>query len=195
MNKKVLKVMIGLVIAFLVSDYILKFFFPEEFIMMIENERIVEIGAFIDARPWLLEICDIITAFITYWLYLCAVTQKTYLTFKESICVIAAIIISHIIYFIDPTLYAGVSVAFMIILPAISNARLRPVAIVFTIHSLAQKLATSIRGLPALLTNVNYATVFLMILECYFWLLLFYLIYNIKEGGTKWEKDALHIMA
>lgn len=185
MNKKVIKVMIGLVIAFLISDYILKFFFPEEFVMMIENENIVAIGAFIDARPWLTEICDIIFTFITYWLYIGAVTQKPCLTLKEVIMVTIAIVATHTAYYFDANLCSALSVAFMIAIPAISDARLRPVAIVFTIHSISQILATSIRSLPTLLTNVNYATILLMAFESYFWLLLFYLHYNIKKEEFK----------
>ena len=181
MNKKVLKVMIGLVIAFLISNYILKFFFPKEFVMLIENERIVEIGTFIGERPWLQEFCDIILTFITYWLYIGATTQKPSLTCKEFLYVALAIAITHTAYYFDADLCAGLSVAFMIIIPALSDARLRPVAVVFSIHSLSQKLATSIRSLPMLLTNVNYITIVLMTLECYFWLLLVYLLYNLKK--------------
>lgn len=181
MNKKVIKVMIGLVIAFLISDYILKFFFPQEFVMLIENENIVAIGAFIDARPWLTEICDIIFTFISYWLYLGAVTQKWSLNWKEVILVFIAIIISHTAYYFDPTITATVSVIAMLGIPAISNAKLRPVILVYTTHYLAQYLSISIRNLPMLLTNVNYATILLMAFESYFWLLLFYLYYNMKK--------------
>lgn len=181
MNKKVIKVMIGLVIAFLISDYILKFFFTQEFVMLIENERIVEIGTFIGERPWLQEICDIITAFITYWLYLGAVTQKPCLSIKEVILVFIAIACCHTVYFFDPQMSSTLSIIAMLGIPAIMNAKLRPVIIVYATHYASQALSISIRGLPALLTNVNYMTMFLMILECYFWLLLFYLYYNIKE--------------
>lgn len=184
-NKRVIKVMIGLVVAFLVADYVLKFFYPEEFVMMIENERIVEIGAFIDARPWLTEICDIIFTFITYWLYLGAVTQKPSLTLKEVVMVTIAIAVTHTVYYFDVYLCSALSIAFMIAIPAISDARLRPVAIVFTVHSISQILATAIRALPTLLTNVNYATILLMAFESYFWLLLFYLLYNLRKEELK----------
>lgn len=181
MNKKVIKVMIGLVIAFLVADYILKFFYPEEFVMLIENERIVEIGTFIGAHPWLQEICDIFFTFITYWLYIGAVTQKPCLTLKEVILVLVAIAASHIAYFFDPQLTSTISIIAMLGIPAVSDAKLRPVICTYLVHYSAQSLSTSIRGLPTLLTNVNYATIVLMTLECYFWLLLFYLLYNLKK--------------
>lgn len=46
MNKKVFKTMIVLVIIFLISLYILKIFFPGQFIMVIENDKLIEIGNF-----------------------------------------------------------------------------------------------------------------------------------------------------
>ena len=44
-NKKLYISMLILVCAFLVSMYILKIFFPQEFVMAIENERFIQIGA------------------------------------------------------------------------------------------------------------------------------------------------------
>ena len=73
----------------------------------------------------------------------------------------------------------------MILIPIISNARLQDVGIVFTIHGLSQLLSMSIRGLGDLLSSVNYATILLMTIECYFWLLLFYLYFNVKGAKQK----------
>ena len=52
MNKKVLKTMIALVIVFLLACYILKIFFPEQFVMSIENEKLIAIGNYIDNNAW-----------------------------------------------------------------------------------------------------------------------------------------------
>ena len=48
MNKKVLKVMIGLVVVFLTALYVLKLVFPDKFILAVENEVFIKIGDFID---------------------------------------------------------------------------------------------------------------------------------------------------
>lgn len=189
MNKKVLKTMIALVVIFLCALYVLKIFFPEEFVMVIENEQLIKIGEYVDNNLWLHIILACITSFITYWLYLCAVTHKWYLNWKEILMVLGVIAITQTLYSFDETvdLASGISIISMLILPVFSKANLKDVAIVFSIHYMAQLLSTLIRGLPLLLTNVNYATIFLMTIECYFWLLLFYLYFNIKRRNKNEE--------
>ena len=181
MNKKALKVMIVLVIAFLLALYVLKIFFPQEFVMVVENDKLVSIGHYVDNHLWLHIILGIITSFITYWLYIGAVTRKWCLNWKELICVIIACILTQLFYyFIDANIGSYISIFAMILIPIISNATLKDVGTVFTIHSMSQLVSMSIRGLGNLLVDTNYITIFLMTLECYFWLLLFYFYYNYK---------------
>ena len=178
MYNKVFKTMILLVITFILGLYVMKFFFPEKFVMIIENETLVSIGHFIDERWWLQEICDIFFSFITYWLYLGAVLRKWTLNWKEILAVLITIGISHGLYFIDAGISTYIPLIAMIILPAIFGSNLKIVAMVYSVHCLAQLLSTSIRSLPTLLTDVNYVTIVLMTIECYFWLLLFYVALN-----------------
>ena len=185
MNKKVLKTMIALVMVFLLALYVLKIFFPEEFVMVIENERLVIIGNYIDANLWLYITIACITNFITYWLYLCAVNRKWYLNWKEIVAVLCVIALTQGLYEIDPMLSSTISTIAMLCLPLLGKAQLKDVAVVFAFDYMSLTLSTLIRNLPALLTNVNFMTVFLMTIESYFWLLLFYLYFNFKKG----EKD------
>lgn len=76
MNKKVLRVMIILVAVFLVALYVIKIFFPEQFAMSIENQVLINAGDYVDANVWLSKICSAITTFITFFLFICAVTGK-----------------------------------------------------------------------------------------------------------------------
>ncbi|MEG1509427.1 MAG: hypothetical protein RR454_03110, partial [Clostridia bacterium] len=63
MNKKVYLSMIILTVSFLFGMYLLKFFFPQEFLMTIENQQIISIGAFIDNHIWAKVLCIYATAF------------------------------------------------------------------------------------------------------------------------------------
>ena len=76
MNKRVLKTMLALVLAFLSAIYILKIFLPEQFVFIIENEQLIAIGKHVDNNIWLYNIIAIVTTFISYWLYLGAVLKK-----------------------------------------------------------------------------------------------------------------------
>ena len=69
-----------------------------------------------------------------------------------------------------------------VILPFIFKANLREVAIVYPIHGLAQILTLKIRNLPMYLTNVNSLISFALVFEMYIWLVLFYIIFNLKGG-------------
>lgn len=187
MNKKVLKTMIALVVIFLIGLYILKIFFPEQFVFVINNQKLITIGNYISSHWWLQEICDIITSFITYWLYLGATLRKWRLGWREIVAVLITIAITHGLYFVDTTLSSGLCIIAMFILPTIFKAKLFDVTVVFSIHYMSQMLSTLIRGLPLLLTDINYITMLLLIIECYFWLLLLYLCFNYKKGDNKNE--------
>lgn len=181
MNKRVLKTMLALVVVFLGAIYILKIFLPEQFVFIIENEQLMIMGNFVNEHVWLDNIVAVLTSFITYWLYLGAVLKKWVLNWKELIAVAVTITITHLLYEFDQNLYSAVSIIALLIVPLILSADYKAVAIVFSVHYLSQTLSLSIRNLPMLLTNINFASVFLLTFECYLWLLLFYLYYNYKE--------------
>lgn len=185
MNKKVIKTSIALTIIFLVAWYILKIFFPEEFVLRINNEKLVSIGKFIDSHIVLSYACGIITSYIMYWLYLCAVCKKKKLSFKESLIVIGVYIVSVIIEIIDVSLGGIFCIIAMVVLPAMFKAELKNVALVLSFHLTAQALSLQIRGLSALLLSFDFLSLFVMTLECYFWLLLFYILLNYYEKGEK----------
>lgn len=181
MNKKVLKTMIALVVIFLISCYILKIFFPEQFVLSVENKTIIEIGNYIDSNEWAYYLFGIFTSFLTYWLYLCAVCRKWYLNWWQCLIVLGVIGASIGLNFVDINLYTALSYSSFIVLPAIFKADLKNVAIVFTIHLLSQALSLSIRDIPTYMLNINSLTLFFMAIETYLWLALFYFYFNFKE--------------
>lgn len=187
MNKKVLKTMIALVIVFLLACYILKIFFPEQFVLSVENETIIVIGEYIDNNEWANYIFGIITSFITYWLYLCAVCRRWYLKWYEIIIVLLVIGGSIGLSLLDTNIYSAYSVITFIVLPLIFKSDLKSVAIVFSIHSLSQTMSLTIRNLPMYITSLNNLVILILSLDMYFWLLLFYISFNyIREDKEKW---------
>ena len=181
MNKKVFISMLILTISFLVGLYILKIFYPQEFIMVIQNEQFIKIGNFIDSHKWCFYMCSTITAFVTYWFYICACCEKKYLKFGECIIVLVAIAISFLINEYSPNIAMYYSFCIMIILPAILKGKLLNTAIISTTHIFAQYLSLGIRSLPLLLTNINFAILLALGIESYLWLILFYMIFNYNK--------------
>ena len=105
---------------------------------------------------------------------------------QEILITFIVIITTHIIYEFDVVVSSCLSVISMILIPLYFKSKYSDVAIVFSIHYLSQSLSISIRSLPSLLTNVNFITMFLMTIECYFWLLLFYLYFNLKKESINY---------
>lgn len=185
MNKKVLKVMIGLVGAFLAAMYVLKFKFPDKFVLAVENETIVAIGNYIDSHEWSYYLFGIITSFITYWLYCCAVCRKWYLKWWQVLVIFATIGINILLSKYDITLYSAFSVITFVVLPAIFGSELKPVAICFGIHSINQVLTLSIRNIPVYMTAMNSLTIYIVGIESLMWLLLLYICFNYKIKEAK----------
>lgn len=182
MNKKIFVTMLILSICLLVGMYVAKIFFPQEFVFVIENEYIVAVGEYIDSHAWAYYLLGICTSFLTYWLYLCAVCKKRYLDLKECALVLVTIGISIGASFIGTNFSTYMSIYPMIVLPFVMKARLQEVAIVYPIHGLAQILSLEIRQLPMYVQYSNILSATLLTFEMYFWLLLFYIIFNYKKS-------------
>lgn len=181
MNKKVLRTMITLVVVFLVALYVLKIFFPEQFVMAIQNEKFIEIGNFIDSKEWLSYICSGITSFITMYLYLCAVGKRWVLPWKILLALIVIIIGTQVLYLYDSSFANGIMTMSMFVLPYFMGAKLGVTAFTFSVHYSSQLMSLKIRNLPFLLTNINSIIAIFMTFECYLWLLLLYLYFNYKK--------------
>ena len=181
MKKKVFIAMLILTISFLVSFYVLKIFFPQEFVMSIQNEQLIQIGNFIDAHKWSFYLFGTITSFITYYLYCCAICKRLYLKWYECLIILGTILISVCLTFINTQLVSHFSICSMLILPLLFGGNLKETAIVYGIHGLAQVLSLNIRDLPMYMIGVDSLSLFLMNFECFLWLILFYIIYNYKK--------------
>lgn len=191
MNKKIFKIMIALVCAFLLAFYVIKIFFPEWFVLQIENERLIEIGNFIDKHWWAYELCSIFTSFLIYWLYWCAIQQKLYLSWKEIFVVLCTIVVVHTIYWVQPQIYTTFSFLSFITLHLFSKNKnenyITRLVVATFVHFTCQCLTLQIRNIIAIVSTYNYMTLFILTLECYFWLLLMYLYFNYNKIFKKGE--------
>ena len=188
-NKKLYVAMLTLSVIFLIGMYVLKFWFPEEFIMMIENDKILLIGDYIDNNKWLYCIVYACLGLISDYLYFGAVCRKAKLKWQLiMIMLIYNIAFSCMYSFVDVSVIAefsnliiGTSSVYMILIPIFFTKELLPLAVTYSANALSQLLSLSIRNMPLLLTTNNILTTTLMSLECYFWLLLCFIIFNMGK--------------
>lgn len=172
--------MLSLCVIFLVFLYVVKIFFPKEFVMVIDNERLVMIGNFIDNNIVLSYICTLITSFITYWLFMCACKRSLYLSWKEVAIILIFIVFIRVISIFDNNVATHISISSFFVIPLICKFDLKIATITYSIHGLSQVLSLSIRNLPLYFTNINSLIAICATLECYLWLGLMYIIFNYK---------------
>lgn len=181
MSRKVFTSMLTLCVAALVGCYFLKLFFPQEFVMAISNQRVVEVGNFIDGRKWLYYICCGFTAFITYYLYCGASSGRYWLGVKGVLSIIGVIAVVRIVSWFDEPLSSALQLSSFLFLPWVTSGKLKNSAIVYSVHCISQGLSLSIRNLPIYLKNTNFTIGLFMTGECYLWLILFFIVYNYKD--------------
>lgn len=181
MNKKVFTSMLSLCVLFLVGLYFLKTFFPQEFAMQITNERFVSVGNFVDSHVALKIVCTYITSFVTYYLYLCAVCEQKTLKLKQIGFVLLAITGSILVEKFALRFLTHYSTMAMFGLPLLFKGKFDKTFIVFSVHGISQVLSLGIRGIMLNIGAFNFTIGLAMTLECYLWLLLFYLIFNYEK--------------
>ena len=194
MNRKVLKTMLALVIIFLCALYVLKIFIPEQFVLSIEIKVIVDIGNYIDTHMWADYLFGIITSFMTYWLYLCAVCKRWYLKWYECLVVFAVIGINIGLSIFDTNVYTAFSISTFVVLPLLFKGSMSDVAICYPIQLISHALTLSIRNLPAYMEHINSFTIYMVGIESFIWLILLYLFNNYKGGKSSWAGDSHHYM-
>lgn len=181
MNKKVWTAMLVLTVVFLCFLYVAKIFFPQDFVMCIENERLIQIGSFIDNHKWACYLFGTFTSFVTYWLYCCASCHKRVLNIKENLIILLVIIGSILLSFINNEMVGLYSVLSMLLLPILFKGNAKSAILIYCTHYTAQWLTLKIRNFPMYMTNINSLSLFATNLECIGWLILFYIVFNYNE--------------
>lgn len=191
MNKKVYTSALVLIIVFLLAQYVLKFFFPAEFVMYIENPRIVEVGVFIDSHWWLYFPVAFAFAILSDYLFFGACCRKIKLHWSLWLIMILynAVLISmytfapHIVAQ-NSNLIIGLSMTYMFLTPIFYTNELKPIAVTYVIANVAQLLTLAIRDFSPLLTNINSISTMLLTFEGYLWAGLCFVLFNYNKGGV-----------
>lgn len=183
MNKSVLRTTLVVIVCMLAFEYILKFFVPQEFVLVVSNPNLIRAGQFIEKYPILEHFSRSIMSFITYYLFTCACSKRKYLSFKIVLIMLVLILTSALITEFAYQYSTPFLVCSMIFMAFISGSDMKTFTIVFVTHTLAQNLSLSIRSLTTYIVSFDILSCFMLTFECYLWLLLFYILncYNIKE--------------
>lgn len=183
MNKNVLRTMIILCWVFLALYAILKLVpqLASKFVIVVNNEKIVKAGQFIDSRVWLQQIVYGLTTLLTYHFYLCACVKKWHLSWKQYLVLIAIIVVTNTIKYYVSSLCLIINVLTMVVLPFMLKGDYRTFIIIFVTHYLGQLAISFIRGAEISLVDLNTVSQLICTMDAYVWLLLYYLYANLYK--------------
>lgn len=181
----------GLIIfgAILGVFYILKIACPEFIVGIAEIPSIVALGKYIDTHTWAYILFYIVTAYLGLYLYCCACCRKKFLDWKENLIVFSFISIMLLLYFFVPTLYTPFNYVSLILLPfliLVKNKDLTKLtfistAVCFAVDIMAQAFSMEIRNLMMIATQVNSATLMILLIDTWIWRALLYFYFNHKN--------------
>lgn len=175
--------MIILCWVFLVAYAILKLIpqLADKFVIVVNNEKIVKAGQFIDEREWLGDIIYFLTTLLTYQFYLCACCHKWFLSIKQYLVSLAIIVPTFIANVFIPQVALILNFVAMIVLPYLLKADFRTFVIIFTTHTMGQLVIGYIRSENLMCIDINFLSQAIMMIDAYVWLLLYYLYANLYK--------------
>ena len=186
MNRKVLWSMIVLLWLFFVTFAILKLFFGQEFVAVMNNSKIVEIGNFIDNHNWATILSDTLVSSLIMHFYLCACKRVWNLNIKNYIYLIIYVFALVLIYRENSALGMIVDTTMMIAIPIHLKCSIGHYLSVFLLHEAGQLFTLFVRSEPIYLASTDYATQFILLFDVYVWLVLYYLYSNMYKEESIW---------
>lgn len=165
----------------LISLYVLKIFFPSFVVETAQSEKICEIGKYIDTHKWAWYTASSILSFIVMSLLCCCACRKKTLNWKELVIIAADITFMYIVKAFLPKYYTAFNYISMILLPCIMQAKLLPTTITFVSLILVQTFTLEVRNIGLMITDCNFATSLILVIDVYMFQILLYLAMNYKR--------------
>ena len=182
MNKKVFVSMLTLCVVFLAGCYVIKIFFPEQFVMAVENEVIVAVGNFIDSNKWASVLYYTAISIIFDWFYFGAVTRRLVPKLSLLIIMIAYGLGLNLFYAYAPIeLVIAISSCYMILPPMFYIKELKPLSITYTVNAISQQLLLFIRDFTSVTANMSALSSFVWGIDNYIWIVICYILFNYKN--------------
>lgn len=184
MNKKVFKWVIASLWLTLIMFSILKLFLAENFIAVVTNQRIINIGNFIDKNFVAKITADTLIGIFIMHFYLCACKQVWKLSLIEYSIVFVYSILIVFLQSIMPVLATTINLAAPVILPILLKCKWKQTLVIFVLHHVGQLATVFIRSEELYHITANYATAFIFAFDMYLWLGLYYIYSNIYKEET-----------
>ena len=178
-----------ILIGILITIYCVKIINPEFIVGVAETESIVKLGNYIDTHKWAYYLANVLISFIVEYFYCCACCKKRKLGVRDIIIVIISITISLLAQTFIPQFFSVIDICLLIAMPMIINAMDRnydaskfySFGITFIVHNLAQIVSLQIRDLSLMISQHNFASYIILLIDAYIWLFIMYNLFNFKR--------------
>lgn len=176
--------LMGLILCavILVAVYVLKIFFPHFVIEVAQVESVTVVGHYIDTHKWAWYLSSFVLSFFVYYLHCGACCGKTKLTLKECLIIVGAILVGYAIKDYLPAQYTAINFITLVLLPFLMNGSFKNTVICFSTVMLLQTITLEIRGLSIMISDYNYATLLILMIDIYIFQVLLYFLFNYKKG-------------
>lgn len=188
MNKKVFITTFILFGIMLVGCILAKTLFGANLAIVIENSKLIQIGEYLDNHFWVMECIAFILTFITYNLYLCAISGKWFLNWKELLIITPILIGMQFVKIYIPAIGIYLDIIAMIIIPIFIKSKFdlgtkyKIFVTIYSIHCLGQLLCLYVRTLPIQLISVNSAVSLVFMIDQYIIQIMYYFFGNYIGG-------------
>lgn len=182
MNYRIAKTMLVLCILYLGGFYILKFAFPEILIQTITHPTLLRLGEFIKLWIGFEYIIQLLTSFLTFYLFACASSAKFKYSKWQWVILSIIVVACNLVFYLLPEIYTHTCIALMFISASFLDGKLPYATISFTIHGYLSQFLLSIRGFETIMMYFNAVSGILINSEGFIWLILLAIIFYIKEN-------------
>lgn len=182
----------GLIIfgVILIALYLLKFICPEFVVNIAQIEPIVKFGNYVNSHLWAYYLFTTIVSFAIGYFYCCACCRKQRLRLIDVCIVLGQVLLMAVAQRYVPQHYVTLSFVTILLCPTIICLLDKRTEIkyfystitTFSIHTLAQLLSLSIREISLIVTQPNVATLNILLIDLFIWVVLLYNYYNYKEN-------------
>ena len=175
--------------ALLLVFYIVKTIFPQFIIGIAEMPSIVKFGNYVDTHIWANLLFSFVVAYLGGYIYYCACYRKRKLDLIENLVLIGFTLLSFLFQYVLTEIYAPYNYVVLILQPFIvlcikkdfSSKYLVSLCVCFTVDIMSQALSLSIRNIVLMSTQLNSATMFILMIDGLIWRVLLYLFFNNKK--------------
>lgn len=161
--------------------YLFKLCFPEFVIEIAQIDSITRIGHYIDTHKWAWYLASSILSFIIYYFLCCASSGRKNLTINETIVVTLIYCFGYVIREFSNEYYTTYNFISMIICPCICKGKMFNTTICVSALMILQSITLSIRNLVTMISDLNFATLIILMIDYYILAFLLYQFFNFKK--------------